>query len=389
MIEANRQQALRALESARPYLARLDVAGHPEDVAADLVEGWSGVCTALRSLLGGSQLDGQSLVREVRQREIFSLETAHALIEFHSARERAQRTTYRLTGGDVAVARDAYQRLESELRNGVAPAAAVGAAPGLAGARVTAPPERAAPRAAVAGAAAAVAAPAANDETTLPRARRLPAGRGPIWRNPLVLVLLAVAALAGGYFAYAALAPSASNGAEMAQGVELYRAGRRDEARAAFEQVARTNPRLAAPRVYLGRLAREQGDLARANEQLRQAVALEPGSLLAQREMGQYLLAAGNPDLARRFLLRAVEIDAADAAANGWLGCALVRLNNRELADRFLRRAGPGDWTGCANSPVPPPGALPPPTAYLPDLVAGPSGGAYPQPAALPASIAR
>lgn len=388
MIEANRHQALRALESARPYVARLDVAGHPEDVAADLVEGWSGVCTALRSLLGGSQLDGQALVREVRQREIFSLETAHALIEFHGARERAQRTTYRLTGGDVAVARDAFQRLEGELRNGVAPATALGAAPGLAAARVSAPLERAAPRAVPAGAAAAAASAVGADETTLPRARRLRVGRGPVWRNPLVLVLLAVAALAGGYFAYAALAPSASGEAAMAQGVELYRAGRRDAARAEFERVARANPRLAAPRVYLGRLAREQGDLAGANEQLRQAVSIEPRSLLAQREMGQYLLAAGNPDLARRFLTRAVEIDPNDSAANGWLGCALVRLNNREVADRFLRRAGPGDWTGCASAPPIPPGA-PGPTAYLAQPGVAPPPGAYAQPAVPAPAIPR
>ena len=143
MSGANRQQAILALDGARPYLARLDVAGHPEDVAADLVEGWSGVCTALRSLLGGSSLDGQALVREVRQRELITLETAHSLLEFHAARERAQRTTYRLTGADVAVAREGFQRFEAEIRNGVVQAA-VGAAPGLSGATLGPPPARSA-----------------------------------------------------------------------------------------------------------------------------------------------------------------------------------------------------------------------------------------------------
>jgi tetratricopeptide (TPR) repeat protein len=217
----------------------------------------------------------------------------------------------------------------------------------------------------------AAAAPATgHDETTLPRARRL--GRGPVWRNPLLLVVLAVAALAGGYFAYAAFfAPGPSGSQLVARGVELYRGGRRVEARAEFERVASANPRLAIPHVYLGRIAREEGDLSRANDELRQAVTLEPNNLLAQREMGQYLLAAGNPDLARRFLVRAVQIDSTDAAANGWLGCALVRLNNREVADRFLRRAGPGDWTGCVSAPVPPPGA-PGPTAFLSQPLAAP-----------------
>jgi hypothetical protein len=342
-------------------LARLDVAGHPDDVAADLVEGWSGVCTALRSLLSGSSLDGQALVREVRQRELISLETGHALLEFHAARERAQRTTYRVTGADVAVARSGYQRFEAELRAGAV--TALGTAPGLGAATVSAPEPR--PNGASRAGAASVAAPAAlTDETTLPRARRL--GRGPAWRNPLLLALLAVAALAGGYFAYAAFfRPAPSGGELVARGVELYRGGRRVEARAEFERVAGANPRLAIPHVYLGRIAREEGDLSRANDELRQAVTLEPNNLLAQREMGQYLLAAGNPDLARRFLVRAVQIDSTDSAANGWLGCALVRLNNREVADRFLRRAGPGDWTGCASAPAPPPG-LPGPSALLP-----------------------
>jgi tetratricopeptide (TPR) repeat protein len=367
---ADRQQALRALDSARPYLARLDVSGHPEDVAADLVEGWSGVCTALRSLLSGSSLDGQSLVREVRQRELISLETGHALLEFHAARERAQRPTYRVTGADVAVARSAYQRFEAELRAGAV--AALGTAPGLGAATVSPPPVRpdGSARAGTGTGTVAAAAPATgHDETTLPRARRL--GRGPVWRNPLLLVVLAVAALAGGYFAYAAFfAPGPSGSQLVARGVELYRGGRRVEARAEFERVASANPRLAIPHVYLGRIAREEGDLSRANDELRQAVTLEPNNLLAQREMGQYLLAAGNPDLARRFLVRAVQIDSTDAAANGWLGCALVRLNNREVADRFLRRAGPGDWTGCVSAPVPPPGA--PPTAFLSQPLAAP-----------------
>lgn len=390
MSAGNQQQAVHALDGARPYLARLDVSGHPEDVAADLVEGWSGVCTALRSLLGGSSLDGQALVREVRQRELVSLDTAHALLEFHAARERAQRTSYRLTGADVAAAREGFQRFEGELRSG-AVQAAVGAVPGLSGATLGPPAARsAAPRAAGAAAATVPLAAAGSDGdvTTLPRARRLGA-RGPIWRNPLLLALLAVAALAGGYFAYMALAPAQSSNAVMAEGITLYRAGRRAEARAEFERIAGANPRLAAPHVYLGRLAREEGDLARANSELQTAVKLEPGNLLAQREMGQFLLATGQPDLARRFLIRAVQIDSADAAANGWLGCALVRLNNRDVADRFLRRAGPGDWTGCATgmTPVPgPPGApgVLGPSAYVPQPVGGPAGGGYPQP--LPAA---
>ena len=127
MSPSGRQGALDALEAARPLLARLDVAGHPEDVAADLIEGWSAVETALRSLIGGSTLSGQALVRELRQREILSLDTGHALLEFLSARDRVQRTTYRPAGIDVAAARSAFARLDAELRAPAPAASAVAA----------------------------------------------------------------------------------------------------------------------------------------------------------------------------------------------------------------------------------------------------------------------
>jgi tetratricopeptide (TPR) repeat protein len=371
-----RQQAISALDAARPYLARLDVAGHPEDVAADLIEGWSAVETALRSLMGGSALAGQALVRELRQREILSLDTAHGLLAFLGARDRAQRTTYRPTGTDVATARNAFERLDTELRTPAVPT--TGVAPGLRGATVSPAYERPAARGAVPLDVGQPPAVPIDDVDTMPRAEPRRAARARGWRTPVLLALLAVAAIAGGYFAYTALASRGGGGDVMAEGIELYRGGRREAARGAFERAARDNPRLAAPHVYLARIAREDGDYARANQELRTAISLEPGNLLAQREMGQFLLAAGNPDLARRFLIRAVQIDSADAAANGWLACALIRLNNRDIADRFLRRAGPGDWTACTNAPAVPPQ----PAAF-------PAGGPYPPGAQYPAGAPR
>jgi len=69
----NQRSALNALNTVRPIMARLDVARHAEDLAADLIEGWNGTEIALRSLLGGSALSGQALIRELRQREMLSL----------------------------------------------------------------------------------------------------------------------------------------------------------------------------------------------------------------------------------------------------------------------------------------------------------------------------
>ena len=70
MTTANQRSALAALNHVRPIIARLDIARHAEDVAADLIEGWNGTEVALRSLLGGSALSGQALIRELRQREM-------------------------------------------------------------------------------------------------------------------------------------------------------------------------------------------------------------------------------------------------------------------------------------------------------------------------------
>jgi hypothetical protein len=48
-----RRSALAALDRARPAIARLDQSRHFEELAADLMESWSAVETALRSLVGG------------------------------------------------------------------------------------------------------------------------------------------------------------------------------------------------------------------------------------------------------------------------------------------------------------------------------------------------
>jgi hypothetical protein len=83
-----------------------------EDLAADLIEAWTATETGLRSLVGGTALTGQMLIRELRQRHFLSLEQANALAEFHAARERAARVDYKPTEGDVNASRDAFLKLE-------------------------------------------------------------------------------------------------------------------------------------------------------------------------------------------------------------------------------------------------------------------------------------
>jgi Flp pilus assembly protein TadD len=111
--------------------------------------------------------------------------------------------------------------------------------------------------------------------------------------------------------------------------------------------------------VYLGRIAREEGDPVTAARELNTAVTLEPNNAMALREMGAHLLALGNFDLARRFYVRAVQQAPDDRLALGYLACTLNRLGRYEEAQRFAERAGPGEWTGCAAAPTPPPQPAP------------------------------
>src|SRR5919204_1153275 len=109
------RQALASLDSARPAIARLDRSRHAEELAADLIEAWTGVETSLRSLLGGTPLGGQALIREARQRHLITLDQANALAEFQAARERSQDTSYHPTDADINAAREGFLKLEASL----------------------------------------------------------------------------------------------------------------------------------------------------------------------------------------------------------------------------------------------------------------------------------
>ena len=312
MTTPNQRSALAALNHVRPIIARLDIARHAEDVAADLIEGWNGTEVALRSLLGGSALSGQALIRELRQREMLSLSQTHALMEFLAARERAGRTSYTPTTADIAASRHGFQELESALSGPVAPEPPLGAP-----------------------------APITTSDTTVV----LGTQRGPGRMIAIAAVVLALLGI-GGFFAYQQFGrPDGAN--VTAEGARLLAAGRRGEARRAFEDAARESPNAAGPHIYLGRMAREDGDYNRAFEELSMAVRLEPRNALAQREMASYLFLRGNYPLASSFYTRAIQYNPNDKLAMGYLACAQARMGRMDAAIRFFDRAGPGDWSSC------------------------------------------
>jgi tetratricopeptide (TPR) repeat protein len=176
----------------------------------------------------------------------------------------------------------------------------------------------------------------------------------------LILVGLGFAAYSAGWFG--------ARDDAMQRGIEDYQKGQREAAVGEFTKAARDNPNDPLPHVYLSRMAREVGNMTVAGEEAQQAVKLGPNNAIALRELGLYLLNAGNYDLARRFLVRAIEADNTDKMSMGYLGCTMMRLGRPTEAQTWLNRAGPGDWSRCAAAPAgqPPPGTATAPAGAAP-----------------------
>ena len=321
MTGGSSRAALDAVHAARPIVARLSATRDKEDLAADIIEAWAAVETGLRSLLGGSALAGQALIRELRQRNLLSLDQANALAEFHAARERAGRTDYTPTEGDVNATRDAFLKLESGLMGDSAvsrPVAAASVAP------------------------AATASPVVPASTSTAYAVR---GTRPAWVVP---ILGLVALLVVGGIAWFALSGRTGSNAAYDAGVQAYKEGRRESAEASFRKAATDEPADPMPHVYLARMERERGNLGNANMEAVTAVRLGPANATALRELASTLFAAQRFDDARKFYLRALEVDANDQLSQGFLGCSLIRLGRIDEGQRWINRAGAGAWSACA-----------------------------------------
>jgi tetratricopeptide (TPR) repeat protein len=334
--------ALDALNAARPIVARLDVGKNSEDLAADLIEAWNVVETGLRSLVGGSALTGQMLIRELRQRQLLSLEQANALAEFHAARERAARTDYRPTAADVAAARDAFLKLEAGLLGDSANTFA----PRPVGANVPPPPARST---------------VPLDTVSTPAAAAVPVTTVRARQPWLPVLIIVVGLLIVGGLAWYALASRATSSKSYQEGVVAYREGRREAAAGAFIKATKDDSTDPMPHVYLSRMAREAGNLATAQQEAVKAVQLGPSNAVALRELASASFAQQNYDAARRFYIRALQIDGTDRLSQGYLGCSLVRLGRLDEGVRWIQRAGTGPWAACAPAPgTVPAGTMPP-----------------------------
>jgi len=310
--DMTRTDARAALDAARVVFS--------PDHAATAVVLWHAAQHLLQQLIARPELTGQALVGEVRRLGRLTLTDAHALVALAAWADRA--TGAASNEAERLIVREAWMALDHAASQPMT-ATATQAAPSPSVPGVVSAPDRLR---------------AAPDDRSAPapssHRRRLVVG---------VLVLLLVVLGGGSWWWFAGRADRT-----LERGVEAYQRGAREVARMAFAESARLDPNDARPLVYLGRMSREDGDLARARRLLTTAVRVAPGSAIANRELAALMLADGQPEIARRFYVRALEIDPADRSAQGFLGCALAKLNRNDEARRWIARAGPGDWQRCA-----------------------------------------
>jgi tetratricopeptide (TPR) repeat protein len=403
MSPQNNQAALAALNGVRPVLAHFDKPRSAEDLAADIIDLWTGAERSLQALLGTSSLTGQQLIRAARQAEVITIDQAHSLLEFLAARDRANRTSYKPTQTDGEAAVDGFKALEAGLgapappkqASPVAPARAVYTPrttapvkpqpppqpvspyappsagggyrqpPAYAGKRMAGPPTIEMPGS-FASAEAAAAGASATGSGSKPSgisggvgrtmvqnaiAAADSGGRGfpwfslPVWIAIVVVILLG----AGGYFFFV----RGSSGSSLTAGIDAMQNGQREKARGEFAKAVNSDPNAATPHVFLARIARQDSDLATARAELDTALRLEPKNAIALREMGLVLFASRQYDLARRFFIRAVTTNPQDRAAQGYLGCAMMRLNRIPEGTKWISGAGTGPWQNCLRPATP------------------------------------
>ncbi len=376
MSPAKSQAALTALNGVRPVLTHFETPRGGEDLAADIIDLWTGVESALRAYVGGSNLGGQQLIRAARQSEQITLEQAHSLLEFLAARDRANRTTYIPTQADGEAAIEGFRALESAL-TGTAPVRrATPTSPLQAAYSPRHPQQPASPYAPPAPGQRpppTIGSKASSRPPTIeqPPPAYMSAGAGSrnvehalaaaetggrkwpkIPKAALIAIPVVLLLIVGGYFLMNRTSTDA-----LAAGIDAMQAGQRERARGEFAKAVRDQPRAAAPHVFLARLSREEGDLPTARAHLDSALRLEPTNAVALREMGLILFAGRQYDLARRFFVRAVQSNSQDKSAQGYLGCAMMRLNRINEGTKWIQNAGSGPWTACLQNiqPVTPP----------------------------------
>ncbi|HEX6309098.1 MAG TPA: tetratricopeptide repeat protein [Longimicrobiales bacterium] len=321
MIEADR--VLRPLREAEPAIDRLDSYESPAVLTEALRATWHAVERTLRTLLRSDatapddirltamspdQMSTDSVLTELRRRDLISLALAGRVHELRQALQRAERSELRAADADTA--QDVVRTLTAEV-HGIAR-------------RAAAPPKQAHAKHAAAEA------EAEFDEADVVGYRAgLPLPRRPLLIAALALVLLVIAILAvvllGGE-------------SEMERGVAAFREDRAAAAEQHFRAALADDEDNNTARLYLARILREDGRTEEAAQLLRAAATSEPDDAAVRRELGYLLLDQNRPEIAAEQFRRAVELDAEEPL--NWVG--LVEALGRSgdpLAEEWLRRA--------------------------------------------------
>ena len=320
-----------ALDAARVVFAPLLRESGDKTTSVDVraAEASRAAEAVLHAVTGRTDLSGQALIGEARKLGRLALEDAYPLVALQAWTERASddpssMNAERLTQ-ERTVAADALRSLEHAVR-------ALDSVP-LPRERTTnvSPP---------------------FDDVRMLQEVDAPRSRWGFVRSTGFIISVFVVLLlgaAGGWYAFT----QRTDSRDFENGVAAYQRGAPEVARIAFAKAARSAPTDERPLVFLGRLAREEGNVPNARRFLDAAIRVAPQSAMANRELASVLLADGNPELARRFYVRALQIDPNDRLAQGFLGCALFRLGRPDEAARWTDRAGPGDWTPCLTAAAP------------------------------------
>jgi tetratricopeptide (TPR) repeat protein len=130
-----------------------------------------------------------------------------------------------------------------------------------------------------------------------------------------------------------------AGGAEMQQGIALFRSGAYADAAHHFYRYSQLNPDDATPHLYLARIHRRLGRPQLAGPALQEALRLAPEDPAVHRELGFLLLETGRSDVAVERFRSAVAMDS--DSPEGWMGLVLaLRRDGRPgEADRVLARA--------------------------------------------------
>ena len=283
---------------------------------APVPEVWAHAQQVLRAVTMRPELSGQALIAEARRIGALALSDAHLLVALTTLADASDQPAHEAS--DDALLPDAWAALERAVSWASAsappPLEPLRAAPPLTAPPMTAPPVMSSP----------------------PASRRWPVAR-------VVGVVLAMLAVGAAVWGVRTTRADRSYRA----GVDAYRRGAREVARTAFAKAAQQRPGDVRALVYLGRMLREDGEMARARTLLTTAVRRDPTNALATRELASAMLADGQPDLARRFYVRALQLNPTDRMAQGFLGCALFRLQRVDEARKWAARAGEGEWSRC------------------------------------------